>query len=81
MQVQANFLNGKENNDEVEDNNNAKEKESESKALNEKKRVLELLKDVEGCKSKSRSWMNKILTKNQFLDSMSKESKSIRNAN
>ena len=55
MQVQINFFNRKDNDDEEKDDGNAKEKQTESRAQNEKeKRVLELLKDVEKCKNKSR---------------------------
>ena len=36
--------------------------------------MLELLKDVQECKSKFRSWMNKIPAKNQFLEPTKKES-------
>ena len=46
-----------DNNDEVEDDNN-----TELKAQNEnKKRMLELFKDEEKCKTRPRSWINKIL--------------------
>ena len=61
VQVQTNFLSGEDNHDEVEDDNNAEEGQTESRAQNEKKKhMLELLKDVEECKSKPRSLMNKI---------------------
>ena len=77
MQVQTNFLNWEDNDDEVEDDGNAKEEQIESRAQNEKeKRVLELLKDVEECKSKSRSWMSNIPVKHQFLEPINEESKS-----
>ena len=48
VQVQTNLSNGQDNDDEVEDDNNAKEDQTESRAKNEnEKRVFELLKDVE----------------------------------
>ena len=63
------------------DDDNAKEEQTESRAENEKeKRVLELLRHVEECKSKPRSWMNKISAKNQFLEPINEESKSIKHA-
>ena len=42
--------------------------------------MLELLKDVDECKSEPRGWMNKIPVKNQFLEPINKESKSIKHA-
>ena len=42
--------------------------------------MLELLKDVEECKSKPRSGMNKIPTKNYFLEPIKEKSKSIKHA-
>ena len=75
VQVQANFLNGEDNDDEVEDDDNAKEEQTELRAQNEKeKRVVELFKDVKECKSKPRSWVNKIPVKNQFLELINGES-------
>ena len=75
VQVQINFFNRKDNDDEEKDDGNAKEKQTESRAQNEmEKRVLELLKDVEKCKNKSRSWMNNIPAKHQFLEPINEES-------
>ena len=55
VQVQANFLNGEYSNDEVEEDDDAKEEQTESRAQNEKNECMfKLLKDVEECKSKLR---------------------------
>ena len=68
-------------NEEMEDDDNAQVGQTESRAQNEKeKHVLELLKAVEECKNKPRSWMNKIPAKNQFLEQIKEESKSIKHA-
>ena len=65
----------------MEDDDNDKEEQTESRDQNEKeKRVLELLKDVPDCKSKSRRWMKKIPAKNQFLDPINKKLKPIQHA-
>ena len=75
------FLSGEDNDDEMEDDDNAREDQTEPRAQNEKeKHMLELLNDVEECKSKPKSWMNRIPTKNQFLEPINKESKSIKHA-
>ena len=74
-------MNGEDNDDEVEDDDNAKEEQTELSAQNEKEKcLLELLKEVEECKGKPRSWMNKIPGKNQFLDPINEESKFIKHA-
>ena len=65
----------------MEDDDNAIEGQTKLRAQNEKeKRMLELLKDVKECKSKPRSWMNKVPAKNQFLRKINDESKSIKHA-
>ena len=80
-QVQINFLNREDSDDEVEDDDNAKEEQFESRAQNEKeKRMLELLKEVEECKSKHGSWIYKIPAKSQFLEPIYEEFKSIKDA-
>ena len=81
VQVQANFLNGEYSNDEVEEDDDAKEEQTESRAQNEKTECMfKLLTDVEECKSKLRRWMNKIPTKNQFLEPINEEPKFIKHA-
>ena len=63
----------------MEDDDNVKGEETETRALNEKEKfVLELLKDVEEYKCEPRSWLNKIPAKNQFLKPINEESKSIK---
>ena len=53
VQVQTNILNGEDHNDKKENDNDAKEEQTEWRVQNEKeKRVLELLKDVEERNSK-----------------------------
>ena len=58
------FLNREHNDDYVEDNGNAKEEQTELKPQKVKeKRVLELSRDVEDCKGKLRSWIDKPLSR------------------
>ena len=62
------------NDDEVEDDGSA-----ESGAQDEKEeRVLELMKYVEECKRKPKSWINKYLAKVQLLEPINKGSKSVK---
>ena len=64
VQAQTNILNGEHNNNKVEDDDNAKEEKWKWK----RKTRVWTFKDVEECKSKPRSSMNKIPAKNQFLE-------------
>ena len=61
--------------------NNAKEEQTKLRAQNEKeKHVLEILKNVEECKNKPRSWINNIPAKHQFLEPIKDDSKSNKHA-
>ena len=72
--VQTKFFGREDNEDEVEDDGNA-----ESGAQDEKKkRVLELMKYVEECKSKPKNWINKYPAKVQLLEPINRDSKSIK---
>ena len=70
------FLSREDNGDEVEDDGN-----TESRAKDEKeKRVIELMKYVEECKSKPKSWIDKYPAKVQLLEPINGDSKSIKHA-
>ena len=72
--TKQNFFGGEDNVDEAEDDGNA-----ESRAQDEKKkRVLELMKYVEECKSKPKNWINKYPAKVQLLEPINRDSKSIK---
>ena len=61
--------------------NNAKEEQTKLRTQNEKeKHVLEILKNVEECKNKPRSWINNIPVKHQFLEPIKEDSKSNKHA-
>ena len=68
-------MGGEYNEDEVEDDGNA-----DSVAQDEKeKRVLELMKYVEECNSKPKSWINKYPAKVQLLEPINRDSSSMLN--
>ena len=72
------FLGEEVNDDEVEDDGNA---ESGAQDENEKEeRVLELMKYVEECKRKPKSWINKHAAKVQLLEAINRGSKSVKNS-
>ena len=74
--VQTSFLGEEVNDDEMEDDGNA-----ESGAQGEKEeRVLELMKYVEECKRKPKSWINKYPAKVQLLKPTNRGSKSVKHS-
>ena len=69
-------MGGEVNDDEVEDDGNA-----ESGAQDEKEeRVLELMKYVEECKRKPKSWINKYPAKVQLLKPINRGLKSVKHS-